>query len=356
MKNSLQELHAIHPYPCKFPASVVLERLPAEGVILDPYCGSGTTLLEAAMRGLRVIGADCNPIAVLISRCKLLNITKDEMAAALNCAEAARAGRSSTERLAVSFEFAGRDHWFSDDAQQGFEFCLRLIRRFERDSAPWIVCATAMSAITNTYSNQDSETRYCRREKDHSTADILNAFSKRVIRIVAAIQARGPLTESSTVIHQDIRAGVGLDDESVDSIITSPPYVNTMDYYLYHKQRMNLLGFSFEQTKSTEIGSRHQFSSKKDPLSTWEIDFKKALSESLRLLKPSGTAWYVIGDSQVAGSFVDAGALVVRLADELGWHASIVESVPMQGKSRLFASSFQRPGKSEHVIKIGRHA
>ena len=77
--NKSLSIHNIHPYPCKFPARIAQEYLNDKGLVLDPFCGSGTTLVEAAIKGLDTIGIDCNPIAILISQCKLLNISKKEM-------------------------------------------------------------------------------------------------------------------------------------------------------------------------------------------------------------------------------------------------------------------------------------
>ena len=66
--------HWIHWYPAK-----MFHRIPAEILgsfagerltVLDPYCGSGTVLLEAALQGHRAVGADVNPLARLISTVK----------------------------------------------------------------------------------------------------------------------------------------------------------------------------------------------------------------------------------------------------------------------------------------------
>ena len=53
-------------------------------------------------------------------------------------------------------------------------------------------------------------------------------------------------------------------DSSIDLLVTSPPYANTYDYYLYHKHRMNWLGLNWKEAMDDEIGSRNKHSSKRE--------------------------------------------------------------------------------------------
>src|SRR5438034_402265 len=66
--------HAIHPYPAKFPPQLpkaILENFASKGqTVLDPFCGSGTTLVEAKISGVDAIGVDVNGLSVLLSKVK----------------------------------------------------------------------------------------------------------------------------------------------------------------------------------------------------------------------------------------------------------------------------------------------
>ena len=80
--------HLIHPYPAKLlphiPYVFLRSILPgAEATILDPFCGSGTVLLEAALCGHHTIGADTNPLARLISKVKTGPVRKETLFDAL---------------------------------------------------------------------------------------------------------------------------------------------------------------------------------------------------------------------------------------------------------------------------------
>ncbi len=346
-------LHSFHPYPCKFPDTVAREWLPSTGVVLDPYCGSGTTLLEAALSGHSVVGVDCNPIATLITRAKLLPIETIENESVSELMAEIRSAITRQTYLGFDLpDFAGRDHWFSPQARMEFGFLRSQLDQVPRDSDSWDFLAAPLSAIVTRFSNQDSETRYARVERSPNVGTIISAFVERADRFRQSLLARGPLTSSVRIVDSDFGNHDSLMSESIDAVITSPPYANTMDYYLYHKQRMNVLGFDFKRTQHLEIGSRHEFSSKKEDPSKWSADLLRGVRRTFEVLRPGGLAIFVIGDSQIAGKRIDAANLLCQLGTEVGFRPSIVRSEPMTGKSKLFSRAFQAPNKFEHTVKL----
>lgn len=350
---SVSALHSFHPYPCKFPESVAREHLSSGKVVLDPYCGSGTTLLEAAISGNSVIGMDCNPIALLITRAKLINVGAPLMAAVDEVKRTLSAASLTPIQITHDLpEFAGRDHWFSPTARREFGLITDAIDLFSRDSDEWVALAAVASSIVTKFSNQDSETRYARVEKAIQPGAILKTYLKRLSDFVSSLDVRGPLKVKSQVLEEDFGTQTQIPEGIVDQIVTSPPYANTMDYYLYHKQRMNLLGFNFKDAQHREIGSRHEYSSQKQSSSKWNTDLKNGLTQCYKVLRHGGTATYIIGDSQIAGVKLDAGKLVCDLAKEVGFDSQILKSEPMSGKSRLFSKAFQAPNKFEHTILL----
>jgi len=76
IKNKNYLTHNIHPYPAKFipqiPSCFIETYSKKNDVVLDPFCGSGSTLLEATIRDRKAIGLDLNPIATLISRVEVI--------------------------------------------------------------------------------------------------------------------------------------------------------------------------------------------------------------------------------------------------------------------------------------------
>lgn len=355
MASAAALIHGVHPYPCKFPASAALVHLSEGEVVLDPFCGSGTTLVEAVTRGNSAIGLDSNPIAILISRFKVLPADAEFMRDAANVLERLRSEsprfRKSRAKL---HSFAGQDHWFPDAVQRELAAVLRWLQGQENDDiATWL--RTALSAVVNRVSLQDSETRYTRIEREVPPGAVTQAWVRKAEDLLRALENRGTFPRGAARIEQcDVRDGIPLDDSTVNLIVTSPPYANTMDYYLYHKQRMNILGLDFKQAQRSEIGSRWEYSSLKAPAGKWRVDFAACLAEMHRVLLPEGRAIVIIGDSQIAGTLIDANELTHATGSQLGFRVVTQQSTPMAGASRSFNHAFQRPHKFEHVIELVR--
>ena len=115
------EISSLHPYPARFIESIPRSLIDALGVkpgtsIMDPFCGSGTTLLEAKKRGIDSVGVDLNPIACLISKVKTQQ-------AQVNLVEVGNeiCDRAETYCLKHGMEIPNipnLDHWFKSDIQK----------------------------------------------------------------------------------------------------------------------------------------------------------------------------------------------------------------------------------------------
>lgn len=345
-------IHGAHPYPCKFPSESIRQFLDSGGgTLVDPFCGSGTTVVEAARGGWdRVYGFDSNPIAVLISQYKTLTTDKAFFTSANSAlADLTLSAERTKPKRALNFQ--GATHWFADHVLRELEQILEWIELREDERVKtWL--RLSLSRILNRISRQDSETRYVAVDRRIERGETLSRFNDSAGATLALLRDREPLVADTAVAEADISVGIPLSDGSVDRIVTSPPYANSMDYYLYHKQRMNVLGFDFKRTQSREIGSRHEYSSLRAPAEKWSADYKHSLSELRRVLRPGGDAIVIIGDSQIAGKKLDAAELTASIATELGFDTIALESVSLDGRSRSFSRGFQRPNKFEHVLRL----
>jgi SAM-dependent methyltransferase len=175
------DAHNIHPFPAKFIGQIprkILSMFPvAPGtVVLDPFCGSGTTLLEAQKAGYDFVGVDLNPIAVLISKVKTDGLQAD----AVNTAKSV-AGSARTRYLRGDYaipDIPRLNHWFETDVAAALACltneiataaCSEQVERFMRLS---------LSAITVRVSNQESETRYAALRKGLQAADVFRLFER----------------------------------------------------------------------------------------------------------------------------------------------------------------------------------
>jgi adenine-specific DNA methylase len=109
--------HGIHPYTAKLIPHIpryFLEKYTKKGeVVLDPFCGSGTTLLEARLLERNAVGIDINPLARLISDVKTTPINAEKLDSAIQSVKA----QLKQDANATTVEFPNIDYWFGEHAQ-----------------------------------------------------------------------------------------------------------------------------------------------------------------------------------------------------------------------------------------------
>lgn len=233
----------MYPYYAGFSqgfARTALAPVPRDGLVLDPWNGSGTTTLAAAREGLAAVGSDLNPFALMVSTAKLI----DEGTArdVLDRCRRLREPRSSTDDVrgdALSL-------WFSADVVRAF----RAIERACADVADKVtatrpagassastaeamlivalVRAARPLAVPATLSNPTWARP--RRKKRGTAADLFARFQDQLtsLRAVCADFLSAPPT-AIRLLAADARL-LPLPSASVDAVVTSPPYCTRIDY------------------------------------------------------------------------------------------------------------------------------
>ena len=321
-------IEALHPYPAKFVAELprrLLDLLPVPRgtAVLDPFCGSGTTLVECQRRGLPAIGVDLNPIACLISRVKTAPLARGLAATAAAVVEQA-SGRdqASTAHLPDAPRL---DHWFARDVQLALAGLTAAIARAPANHRDAL--RLALSSIVVKVSNQESDTRYAAICKNVRGADVLTAFRRAAERIDKTLGEREYPLAPATVLEADIASvnpkelmSAASNVRGVGLVITSPPYPNAYEYWLYHKYRMYWLGMDPLAVKAREIGARAHFF-KRNPHTA--DDFARQMKQTLKLLRAvlvrGGCVCFVIGRSRIHGEIVDNAAILEEVGRSTGF-------------------------------------
>ena len=313
-------IEAIHPYPAKFIGELpraLMRTLPCpKGTfVFDPFAGSGTTLVEAQRLGLPSVGVDLNPIACLIARVKTGNMLEDLTARARTISIAA-----SRSRAKLTWKIPNVDHWFKSDVQTAIAALLEELRGVD-DNDTHDALRLAMSSILVRVSNQDSDTRYAAVEKDVNREDVFAHFISAVEKLSKALRARDWSIEPTKVIEantlelnpEELGVKVGL-------VITSPPYPNAYEYWLYHKYRMWWLGYDPVTVKEQEIGARAHFFKRNHHT---EANFWDQMRETFKLISKvlvkGGYACFVIGRSKIHGKIIDNADILQAVAAENGF-------------------------------------
>jgi hypothetical protein len=314
--------HRIHPYPARFipqiPGKLIDLFHPGDGSpVLDPFCGSGTTLVEAIQRGIPAIGIDLHPLATLITKVKTTPLRNS-----LNhlASDACKRAKANIKRGNVQIPSIPRlDHWFQKDIQFSLAALVSEIESIsDTDAADAL--KVALSSIIVRVSNQESDTRYAAIKKNLSQEDVWNGFARAAETIFLAIKSVGANlfrgTPKVKIITQDIMqvepAAVGKD---IGLVITSPPYPNAYEYWLYHKYRMYWLGMDPIAVRQAEIGARAHYFNKNHQT---EHDFERQMGRCFWLLsktlRKGCYACFVVGRSVIHGRYIDNEALLERAA------------------------------------------
>jgi len=276
--------HSIHPFPAKFipqiPRQILsIFEVPAGTVVLDPFVGSGTTILEAKVVGLDYVGIDVNPVAVLISRVKTTDLPGAALSLAGRVASGARA-RFRSRGPTSAPQIPRLEHWFSETTARAMA-CLRdEISNLNSDSASADFLRVCLSAITVKVSKQENETRYAAIEKSISGEGVFDLFLKTANSVAAKLATSQTLFNSrrghGQVICFDSRRIGELRLPRVSLVITSPPYPNAFEYWLYNKYRMYWLGFDPVAVREKEIGARPHYSGPRgDSIETFLGDIRE---------------------------------------------------------------------------------
>jgi hypothetical protein len=349
-------LSKLHPYPAKFipeiPRRLIETYPPADGtLLLDPFCGSGTTLTEAQLLGLVSVGVDLNPIAVLMSRIKTAPLPSDAGAALSEVVEIALADTSFSVP-----EIPRLDHWFRPDVQVAISSLSSAI--IARGGEARDLLRLALSSIIVRVSNQESDTRYAAVEKAVGREDVFKHFLRAGQRIIEALRLRPMPLAQVEVIESDILAvGPDVFARPVGLVVTSPPYPNAYEYWLYHKYRMWWLGFDPLAVKAREIGARAHFF--KGSNSHTADDFVHQISGVMALLDAvmikGGHACFVVGRSRIQGKFVDNAAIITKAGADHGF-AEVIRAERVLAATRKSFNLSHANIKTETVLVLRKES
>ncbi len=355
--------HNFHPYSAKFipqlPGYLIRSLSSQDETILDPFCGSGTTLVEAKLLGRRSIGVDIHPLGAFMSRVKSTKIANDRLSATQPLMKRIKRRVESHVKhhgesgFAYSIpDFKNRDHWFQPHVLQELSIIKSSIldEDLSRELREFLLLG--FSSIIVYVSNQESETRYSSYKKRIPPLHTYQTYRKKISDMVRRMREFNQVASDCEVVcyNADVRELNFLEDNSVDAIVTSPPYPNTYDYYLYHKQRMNWLDMEWEFLKEVEIGSRLKHSSQGMGIDSYMQDMQEGFEHFRRVLRPDRNLAIIIGDSVIQDELYKGDNMVANLSESVGFKILDHVDYDLGLASRSFNRAFRSTSKREHIL------
>lgn len=368
------QIRPVHPFPARMAPSIVWDALPKTGdplSILDPMSGSGTTLVCARSRGHRAIGCDTDPLAILIARAWCADAEPENVKRRAELV--LERARTVHGRLAYKDSYPKNadgetrgfiDFWFDPESRRqlsALSTCISRVRSQTERMLLW--CAFSRTIITKTAGTSLAmDVSHSRPHKVYDVAPVkpFDVFLKAVSRVACNCPFSGSGNDAPPA---DIREGdaraLPVESASVDMVITSPPYLNAIDYLRGHKLSLVWMGHSISEiralrsgnigtevsTRSTSNEAAHEAMKAMVSLESlagcyqgmirrYVGDMQKVMKECARVLKTKGRAVLVVGDSAIRGVFVKNSEALTWLAESSGLSLVSRDTRPIQTKRR----------------------
>lgn len=370
--------HNFHAFAAKFPPQIphiFIESLTSESdIVLDPMVGSGTTLVEAILLGRNAIGIDLDPLAQLICNIKTAKISQngaqktlsdilDFVNFRIDQEETKRWMKSNFDEKTKEFI----DYWFEKKTQLELASLICSIEKVVIDESMKKFFLGIFSSIIITKSGGVSKAldlahtrphRDLKKKPKNAIQQFRNKAEKSIKTFNIIENARG----KAEVIPGDSR-NIPIDDDSIDFIITSPPYANAIDYMRAHKFSLVWLGWPIEcltALRSKYIGNeklrnlnckipsftnswceeiRDKDTKKAKILVQYFSDMSLTISEMYRVLKNGNPAVVVIGPSTMRGTEIPTHLCLKEIGEEIGFKCLGVTERKLERNKRMMPIS-----------------
>jgi len=359
-------VHGFHSYPARLhpvtAASVIAGLSAPDATVLDPFCGSGTSLVEARRLGRRGIGSDLNPLALELCWLKTLAPPADFLEAMKRTA--AGIVEYAEERRLTK---AGPLQQYNQATRRAFSIHVLLELDSLRQAvsavsdtrirrALWLVFSSLLTKVSNQESDSSNKV-VAPRLRSGFTIDL---FGKKVSELTQQLaEYRDSLPSSAPkpkFFERDARQLSVLDVASVDLIVTSPPYPGVFDYLEHHRLRLKFLELDGATFRAREIGARRNYESLdfNAAKNRWRSEFVPCLREMARVLRPGGHAVLIVADSAVAGQALRADRLIGEWAAEASLRLVMTGSQERPNFHKQSREAYRSHERSEHLLLLER--
>jgi tRNA G10 N-methylase Trm11 len=262
--------HWIYPYKGKFHPQMIraltnIIGLNQGDILLDPFSGSGTTALESQLLGVNFIGYDISPLCVIQGNVKTQSIfVIDEI-----------------KKIKSEILNSLKPNIFQNN--NDYYQILDSLKLDEKVKSFYILCRL-LAVSDNSRRNRNFE----------------NSFIKNLNLMIQSIDDYIDIIKKLNLNIGNVQIDIGdarnlpLQDNSVDGIITSPPYSIALDYVKNDEHSLSDLGYDVVKLRDDFIGVR---GNGKTRIELYNEDMEKTYLEMYRVLKPNKYAVIVIGNA-----------------------------------------------------------
>ncbi|MBL7131577.1 MAG: hypothetical protein ISS45_09295 [Candidatus Omnitrophica bacterium] len=312
--------HKFHSYPARFipqiPLSFIKLFTKERDTFLDPMCGCGSALVEAFLNNRKSIGNDFNPLAALITKVKTTLIPSSKFEhlekKMLRLKRYLDLDYRRVEERANNLPNRTVSKIFNKAVIGKLEAIREMILEL-RDEKHYKLYDFGRVALSSVIWSL---------VENGNGLDVDNAFIRKVQIMKKEILAMATVVSSPPavkVICKDARK-LEIENNSIDLIVTSPPYVNALDYYRAHMYNMLWLGMDFDFFRKHEIGGHSHFIINRFRLlSEYLGDMLRSMIEMNRVLKKSKICTIVVGNSSLEYELIESYKYFSSFAGDIGF-------------------------------------
>jgi len=342
--------HGLHRFPAKFvpqiPRWAFREFLTEGGIALDPFMGSGTSLVEGLISKGSIFGVDIDPLARLIAKAKI-SLPLSQRVATLTKRILHHVESTPCPTLIPPMpDIRNFSHWFSEDNWSAIQTALPFVLRMHASEEERLFLLVLLSSTLRWVSRADDQSQKTyvsgtRTKTVPAFSNVFQRFSERAISGLQSLHLDRRKDCQAVVLDNSTASSIALPDNSVQLIVTSPPYLDSVDYMYNFMLEYFWLGpflgvenrRAFNLLRRKPIGSKRPENSRSLPESLSDLIVENNISEhrrqaslaylanmedhfreAARVLKDNGTYVLVIGNSRTKNETLCVHDCLVRLA------------------------------------------
>ncbi|CAI0965891.1 site-specific DNA-methyltransferase [Serratia quinivorans] len=346
--------HGLHRFPAKYipqvPQWAIRNFASEESIVWDPFMGSGTTLVEALCSVNQSFGTDIDPLARLISRAKTNELQASRLTSLAEHLHP-RHLPLITDCFLPMDGVKNVTHWFSEECWNDLCRIFVAIEKLNCEPNERDFFLTVFSSILRWVSNADDQTQktYVSGTLKKTPPDVFPIFEKSLRKAIIGVSNLATMRGKRCARVLDGSAlSVPLSDGTVDLIVTSPPYLDSVDYmynfmleYFWLGPKLGVLNRAeYNSLRRIPIGSKNPqvktatiHNAIADLVDLQEIPeyrrdaalayfdlMQKHFIEAARVMKDGARYVLIVGNSQAATGVLPVHDCLLRLAKTAGLH------------------------------------
>lgn len=311
-------MHNIYSYHAKFnpdiPKKFIKEYSKENDLILDPFCGCGTTLLEGLKLKRNVIGVDLSPIGILCAKVKTYKYDFEKIKHYKNIV------LNIDDNNVEIPDFPNREVWFNEDVLHllgMLNFNIKNIEEAEYRDLFYLILLSILNNCSRKRKtwNLGYIADNCLPNSDRHV-DVLKLYKQRLKLLESRSDfLKNDIKNTAKCIESDI---ANCDISNVNLVVTSPPYPFAVDFIRYHRLALYWMGKPVEELSSKEVGARNK-RNKKNCEEEFFVQMEKIYLHVMNMVNIGGYWCMTIGNTTRCHQKIDFVAWTIDLFTQNGW-------------------------------------